>query len=73
MFEQLNSGIDGNSVGNAHLHMVTKHFSGPIAEIVAETMKEYRIHIVDVSLSIHSVTHTQTLVPAFLACFTNIF
>ena len=57
---------------DTHLHMVAEKHSGPLSEIVAETMEKHRVHIVDIGLSIHRITHAHALVPVFLACLTDI-
>ena len=73
MLQQLDGGIDGHPVRHAHLHMVAEHLTRPTAEVVADAPEEHRVHIVDISLSIHRVAHAQALVPTFFTCLANVF
>ena len=53
--------------------MVTERISYPTAEVVVEAFEQYGVYIIDISFSVHCVAHAQTLIPAFLALFADVF
>ena len=71
MLQQFDGRADGDGVLDAGLHMAAQGVSRPLAEVVAETFEQNGVHIINIGLAVHRVTHAEALVPAFLACLAH--